>query len=101
MLNVLLICSMGASTGALCDKIKDAADKECYEIKIWATPLATSDDELVKADVVLLGPQVRYMLKKITEKANGKPVESIDMRLYGMMDGEGVFQTIKRMAKDL
>lgn len=101
MLNVLLICSLGASTGALCDKIKAAADKEGFEMKIWATSLATSGDEMPKADVILLGPQVRFMLKKIQAKAGNKPVESIDMRQYGMMDGEGVFQAIKRMAESL
>lgn len=98
MLNVLLICSMGASTGALCDKIKKAADNENFEINIWATSLATANDEIEKSDVILLGPQIRYMLKKIIAVSEGRPVESIDMSMYGMMDGEAVFAKIKEMA---
>ena len=65
MLNVLLICSMGASTAVLCEKIKDAAKQEGEEINIWATALSVAGDEIPKADVILLGPQIRYMLKKV------------------------------------
>ncbi|SJZ76681.1 PTS sugar transporter subunit IIB [Anaerorhabdus furcosa] len=98
MLNVLLICSMGASTGALCEKIKKAADQQNYDINIWATSLATANDEIEKSDIILLGPQIRYMLKKIVEAADGRPVEAIDMATYGMMDGEAVFNKVKEMA---
>lgn len=97
MTNVLLICSMGASTGALCAKIKKIADEEGFEINIWATSLATANDEIEKADVILLGPQVRFMIKKIQAAAGKIPVESIDMTMYGMMDGKGVLEQIKKM----
>lgn len=101
MLNVLLICSMGASTGALCDKIKKCADEENFEIKIWATAMAQAGDEIPKSDVILLGPQVRFMLKKLTAKADGRPIRAIDMAQYGMMDAKGVLKTIKEMAAEL
>ena len=43
-------------------------------------------------DCVLLGPQVRFNLDTIKEEANkvnpGLPVEVIDMKDYGMMNGE-------------
>ena len=89
MLNVLLICSLGASTGALCDKIKKVADSENYEINIWATSLATASDEIEKSDVILLGPQIRFMLKKVAKEAGG------------LMDAEGILKTIKGMAKEI
>lgn len=101
MLNVLLICSMGASTGALCDKIKKEAEKENFEMKIWATSLATANDEIENADIILLGPQVRFMQKKIQAVAQDKPLDAIDMAMYGMMDGKGVFYKIKEMAAKL
>lgn len=97
MLNVLLICSMGASTGVLCEKIKKCASEQNYEIKIWATALSQSNDEIPKADIILLGPQVRFMLKKISEKAQDKPIKAIDMMQYGKMDAEGILDMIKDM----
>ncbi len=101
MLNVLLICSMGASTGALCDKIKKVADSEGYEIKIWATSLATANDEIEKSDIILLGPQIRFMLKKVQAEAGNRPLQAIDMKMYGMMDANAIFKIIKEMADNL
>lgn len=43
------------------------------------------------ADLILLGPQVRFSLVKIENQCPGIPVESIDMR----MDGKGVIEFAK------
>ena len=101
MLDVLLICSMGASTGALCSKIKQVADSESFELNIWAVAMGTSGDDIPKADVILLGPQVRFMQKKIQKEAGNTPVEAIDMITYGKMDAEAVFAQIKKMKESL
>ncbi len=101
MLNVLLICSMGASTAVLCEKIKEAAANAGDEIDIHATALSVSGDEIPQADVILLGPQIRYMLKKVESDADGKPVRAIDMATYGKIDGEAVYQIIKEMKEHL
>ena len=45
-----------------------------------------------KADVVLLGPQIKFALpeiKKLTDQAGNK-IGVIDMMDYGMMNGEKV-----------
>lgn len=97
MLKVLLICSMGASTAVLCEKIKAAAKEENVDLEIWATALSMSGDEIGKADLILLGPQVRYMKNKVSKEADGKPVEAIDMQTYGKLDGKKVFELIKEM----
>lgn len=41
-------------------------------------------------DVVLLGPQIRFKLDEVkkTAEEHGKAAEVIDMRVYGMMNGE-------------
>lgn len=44
------------------------------------------------ADVVLLGPQIAYMLPEIQRLLPGKPVEVIDSMLYGKVDGLGVLK---------
>lgn len=42
--------------------------------------------------MVLLGPQVKYMLKTLSDKAatQGIPVQPIDMMDYGMQRGDKV-----------
>ena len=48
--------------------------------------------EVPKADVVLLGPQIKFALpeiKKFTDQAGNK-IGVIDMMDYGMMNGEKV-----------
>jgi PTS system cellobiose-specific IIB component len=91
---------MGASTAVLCEKIKEAAKEEGEDINIWATALSVAGDEIPKADVILLGPQIRYMLKKVQKEAEDKPVRAIDMMTYGNLDGKGVYDVIKEMRTD-
>ena len=45
-----------------------------------------------KVDVLLLGPQVRYLLEQFTEKLKDKniPIGVIPMVDYGMMNGSKV-----------
>ncbi len=45
-----------------------------------------------EADVVLLGPQIAYMLPEIQRLLPNKPVEVIDSLLYGKVDGLGVLK---------
>lgn len=56
-------------------------------------------EEVKKADIVLLGPQVRYLEKKMNERVNHeKPVMVIDMAAYGMVNGAKVLdQTIAKL----
>ena len=43
MINVLLICSQGASTAMMCQKIKQEADKNNVEMTVKAVALAVSN----------------------------------------------------------
>lgn len=96
-MNVLLICSMGASTANMCKKIEEAAAAEGLELETQAVAMAMMNDKIDWADVVLVGPQIRFMLDKVRAAAKDKPVEVIDMMAYGMMDGAKVLQQIKGM----
>ena len=73
MKKILLCCAAGMSTSLLINKMKLEAEKRGIEVKIWAEPLDRAKEEFAKADVVLLGPQVKYALteaKKIAEENN-------------------------------
>lgn len=91
MYNILLVCSAGMSTSMLVKKMQDAAAAQKLEANIWAVGDADSIEEVKKADIVLLGPQVRYLEKKMNERVENKiPVAVIDMMAYGTMNGEKV-----------
>lgn len=91
MINILLVCSAGMSTSALVKKMEQAAKEKGVEATIWAVGDAQSKEEAVKADIVLLGPQVRYLESKMKDRVNNaKPVMVIDMASYGRMNGAKV-----------
>lgn len=94
MKNILLICSAGMSTSMLVTKMQKAAEEMNIEANIWAVGDADKMLNIPKADVVLLGPQVRFMKPSIEEIVNGeKPVMVIDMAAYGSMNGKKVLET--------
>ena len=92
MKKILLCCSAGMSTSLMVNKIQKAAVNKGIEVEIWAEPMDKASSEVPKADVVLLGPQIKFALpeiKKITDQAGNK-IGVIDMMDYGMMNGEKV-----------
>jgi len=91
-MKIKLFCSAGMSTSMLVVKMEAAAKARGLEAEIAAFPEATLDLETNDCDIALLGPQVRFMLKKAQEicEPKGIPVAVIDMRDYGMMNGEKV-----------
>ncbi len=93
-MNILLICTAGMSTSMLVKKMEVAATARGIEANIWAVGDALASENVGKADVVLLGPQVRYLLQKTKDLVkNEKPVACIDMRDYGAMNGDKVLTT--------
>lgn len=92
MKKIMLVCSAGMSTSLLVTKMEKAAKASGCEVQIWAIGTSGYKSEIEKADVILLGPQVRFMKDEVTKIAKGKPVAVIDMRSYGMVDGAGVLK---------
>ena len=85
-MNILLVCAAGMSTSLLVNRMNEAA----AALHIEAHPVGSIDQYGDSADVILLGPQVRYELKNVKAKYPGKPVETINMQDYGMMNGAKV-----------
>ena len=90
MKKILLICSAGMSTSLLVTKMQKAATDRGLELDISATGSGTYKDIAQTADVILLGPQVRFMLREVSAAVPNKPIEVIDMRAYGKIDGSAV-----------
>ncbi|WP_269472786.1 PTS sugar transporter subunit IIB [Vibrio taketomensis] len=89
---MLLCCAAGMSTSMLVKKMQTSAAERGIETEINAISIADIEENLPQYDVVLLGPQVKYELARITELATpqNKPVAVIDMMDYGTMRGDKV-----------
>jgi PTS system cellobiose-specific IIB component len=89
---IYLFCSAGMSTSLLVSKMKAQAEKYDVPVLIDAYPETLAGEKGQDADLVLLGPQIAYMLPEIQQLLPGKPVEVIDTLLYGKVDGLGVLK---------
>lgn len=95
MKNIVLLCAAGMSTSLLVTKMKEAAAKEGFECQIAAYSLAEAKKVVPDADIVLLGPQVRFNLNRLKKDFPEKIVECIEMRDYGTMNGAAVVKFAK------
>ena len=100
-MNILLCCSAGMSTSLLVSKMEQSAKSQGLECKIWAIAASELNNEIDQADVVLLGPQVRFLLPQIqkTGKEKGIPVASINPMNYGLCNGEMVLEQAATLIK--
>lgn len=93
---IMLVCSAGMSTSLLVTKMQKAAEAQGIDTDIFAVSASEADENLEKknVDVMLLGPQVRFMKGQFEEKLapKGIPLEVINMADYGMMNGENVLK---------
>lgn len=92
MIKIMLACSAGMSTSLLVTKMEKAAKENDIDAKIWAISEVNLKNEIEKCDVLLLGPQVRYIIGKATEMAKpyNIPVEVINMMDYGKCNGKAI-----------
>ncbi len=99
MKKILLICSAGMSTSLLVKKMQDCAEARGEDVEIWAVADTAAKDNVSCADVILLGPQIRFMLSQIKELASDKHVEVIDMHDYESMNSEAVLNQALKLLK--
>ena len=100
---IMLVCAAGMSTSMLVTKMQNAAKEKGLDAEIFAVAASEADKKLASQtiDVVLLGPQVRFMAKQFQEKLETLkiPVEVINMADYGMMNGEKVLKSAIKLMK--
>lgn len=96
MKRIYLFCDQGMSTSLLASIMQDCANEHLLPIEILAfshKKIATIVEER-HPDVILLGPQVKYLLEdtKRRFKEHDIPILLIDQEDYGMMNGEKVLK---------
>lgn len=99
MRKIVLMCAAGISTSVLLKKMQEAAANMNYECQIDAYPTSEAAQQ-EDADIILLGPQVRFQLDKIRELFPGKIVEVIEMKMYGRLDGRAIIEFAKKKLGD-
>ncbi len=100
---IMLVCSAGMSTSLMVTKMQKAAEEKGMEADIFAVSASDADNNLESknVDVLLLGPQVRFMKAQFEQKLapKGIPLDVINMQDYGMMNGEKVLAQAENLMK--
>ncbi|MGT2759357.1 PTS sugar transporter subunit IIB [Streptococcus moroccensis] len=94
------MCSNGMSTSLLVSKMKDYAETIGYNCAISAYSITELDNIKGDADIILLGPQIRFKLQDVKNSVT-IPVQVIDMAAYGMMDGKAVISSVREQLGDV
>ncbi|MGL5152017.1 MAG: PTS sugar transporter subunit IIB [Clostridium sp.] len=92
MKRIMLVCSAGMSTSLLVTKMINAAKEQGVECTINAVSESELRSFEDKIDVLLLGPQVRFLFNKLKSRfeTKGIPVDVINTVEYGTMNGKKV-----------
>jgi PTS system cellobiose-specific IIB component len=80
--------------------MQQAAKQEDYKCTINAYPLSSVKKVVAQADVMLLGPQVRFKASDLASQYPEKKIAVIDMRAYGMMNGKVVLDQARKLLGD-
>ncbi|WP_028982953.1 PTS sugar transporter subunit IIB [Sporolactobacillus terrae] len=98
-MKIVLACAAGMSTSLLVTKMSEEAKKKGLDCKILATPVSSLKREIKGTDVVLLGPQVRYLLPKVKQLCEEfkVPVDVVPLVSYGRCDGKAVLEFANKL----
>lgn len=100
-MKILLVCSAGMSTSLMVSKMKKVAEENRLEAEILAVAEANANSHFDSIDILLLGPQVKYLEEKFKVASAGRfPVQTIDTQKYGRMDGIGVLKDALKSIKE-
>jgi len=92
-MRIMLACCAGMSTSLVVAKMQEAAKKQGKQYKIWAVDQGQIEEELGNFDVLLLGPQVRHILRRVSKLVGDiAPIAIIESISYGRCDGEAVLK---------
>lgn len=91
---ITLICNLGMSTSVLVDKMVAYAKEKGITTDIEARAFQRVEDRIHQTDILLIGPQVRYLAKKFQEQyGNEIPViQTMDMSDYALQRVDKIFE---------
>lgn len=89
------------STSLLVQRMKTAAAAKGVEYNIAADTYNKADDYVPGADVVMIGPQIRFALAQLQKRFPEKKFVLIPMQMYGMMDGKKALELAMQEMGDM
>lgn len=94
MKKITLICGLGMSTSMLLSNMELVAKSKGIEVEIRAIAEIKFREYENDTDILLLGPQIGYLLDKFKKKYadRGIKISIIDSIDYGMMNGKNVLE---------
>ncbi|WP_251037447.1 PTS sugar transporter subunit IIB [Paenibacillus albidus] len=96
MLNVLLVCGSGASSGFMAANIRKAAKKRNLNMDIKARGEAEIENYIDDIDALLVGPHLAYVIDEIKEITKDTDVKVLLMKssYYSTLDGEAALDDL-------
>ena len=90
-MKIVLTCCIGMSTSMLAELMWQASNEHGFNDEIMCIDSEKLEVIDLEADVLLLGPQIKHMYRRLYRKYHAKmPVAMIDVQDYGCMNGENV-----------
>lgn len=97
----MLVCSNGLSTSLVVTSMLEAAEKQGKDYKIWAVGQQAVSDEMGNFDIIMVGPQVKYIQRRLQKMVGDDiPVVVMDQVAYGRRDGEAVLKQAENALKE-
>jgi cellobiose PTS system EIIB component len=97
-MRIMLACQAGMSTSLVVSKMLEAAKAQGKDYKIWAIDQDLIESELGNFDVLLLGPQVRHIMRKVKRiVGDSVPIDIIEPMSYGRCDGKAVLAQAEKL----
>lgn len=95
-----MLCSRDESS-LLVIKMEAVASELGIQGKIWAVSANEVNQHIDQADVLLLGPQVRYLLPQMKKSGaeKGIPVDAINPIHYGLCNGAEVIKQAQNLIR--
>ena len=93
MLTISLICNLGMSTSMLIKKMTEYAQAKGIEADIDAMPFDRMGARIDRTDIILLGPQVRHLYKKMQAEYGEKVpvIQVMNMSHYALVKAGEIF----------
>jgi len=100
---IALVCSAAMSSSLVAQKMQKAADAAGKKYEIYSKSVADVDKILStepKPNIILVSPQVKYMLSDIAKKgaAAGVPVDVIAPQNYAVYPDRIIAEAEKKMS---
>ena len=84
------------STSLLAEIMRQESVKQKKKNVIWCIDIEKVRKEVDKCDILLLGPQVKHTLKRLTKEFGEQiPIIMIPPSFYGRLDGKAVLSVVE------